>query len=442
MNDYASLPIDPGARAELEVRGLRLDLLDTADRERSRLWLLAEGRGFHEQTPSDHVLETQADTNLDDRVVGVWDDTLASPDTPVGTVRSWQTNLTVPGGGTVPAWAISGVTVAATHRRRGIARAVLTSELRATRDLGLPLAALTVSEATIYGRYGFGPAAYQAPYEIDTRRSRWIGPVPAGRVQFVSAESILADGPAVFERARLSSPGEIDRRDSWWKRTLALTGSEPDTKRRIRVVRYDDGGGIAEGFAIYEVTLVVDASPGRLTLIDLVAATDDAYAALWRFILEMDLVNVVSAPLRSVSEPLSWQIADGRAIRKTDQRDHLWLRILDVREALERRRFAAAGDYVLTVDDDLGFADGTYLLSVGADGSGVVRSVGEDAAEIPAGAAQVKLSVADLAAIYLGGSSAKDLTRAGRIIEKSPDAAARLDAAFRSERPPRLSIWF
>ena len=55
-------------------------------------------------------------------------------------------------------WAISMVTVAATHRRRGIARGLLEGELRAAASAGVPMAGLTVTEATIYGRYGFGPA--------------------------------------------------------------------------------------------------------------------------------------------------------------------------------------------------------------------------------------------------------------------------------------------
>lgn len=440
MNAYASAPVDPESAATLTERGLRLAVLDADDEAGLKRWLLADARGFHEVTPTEGTLEVQVEDIATDRVTGVWDASQADPETPVATVRSWEMGLTVPGGAALPSWAISSVTVSPTHRRQGIARAMLTAELRTAVQLGLPLAMLTVSEATIYGRYGFGPSARQSSYVVDTQRARWTGPTPEGRVQFVSPESLLADGPAVFERTRDRSPGEVDRREIWWKRALGLLPNEPDAhKRGIRAVRYDDADGAIAGFALYEIALQNVSHPGQLKLVDLVAATDDAYAALWRFVIEMDMVNEINAGLRSVSEPVAWQVSDHRAVRKTSERDHLWLRILDVPAALGARGYAAPGDYLLDVTDDLGFAQGRFLLTVAADGTGQAHPLTGSA---PAGAVQVALSAADLASLYLGGTSAVDLARAGRITELSPDAAIRLDTALHSAYAPHLSTWF
>ena len=440
MNAYASAPVDPESAANLAERGLRLAVLNADDEAGLKRWLLADARGFHEVTPTEGTLEVQVEDIATDRVTGVWDASQADPETAVATIRSWEMGLTVPGGATLGTWAISSVTVSPTHRRQGIARAMLTSELRTAVRLGLPIAMLTVSEATIYGRYGFGPSARQSSYIVDTQRARWTGPTPAGRVQFVSPESLLADGPAVFERTRDRSPGEVDRREIWWKRTLGLLPNEPDAhKRGIRAVRYDDADGAIAGFALYEISLQNVSHPGRLKLVDLVAATDDAYAALWRFVIEMDMVNEIDAGLRSVSEPVAWQVSDHRAVRKTSERDHLWLRILDVPAALRARSYAAPGDYLLDVTDDLGFAQGRFLLTVAADGSGQAHPFIGTA---PAGAVEVALSAADLASLYLGGTSAVDLARAGRITETSPDAAIRLDTALHSAYAPHLSTWF
>ncbi|MBX0300882.1 GNAT family N-acetyltransferase [Cryobacterium sp. 1639] len=442
MTSYTSAPVDPESAAALTERGLRLAVLDATDEAGLKRWLLADARGFHEVTPTEGTLEVQVEDIATDRVTGVWDASQADPETPVATVRSWQMGLTVPGGAALDSWAISSVTVSPTHRRQGIARAMLTAELRTAVQLGLPLAMLTVSEATIYGRYGFGPSARQAAYLVDTSRARWIGPTPTGRVQFVSAESLLADGPAVFERTRERSPGEVDRREIWWKRALGLLPNEPEAhKRGIRAVRYDDADGAIAGFALYEIALQGVSQPGRLKLVDLVAATDDAYAALWRFVIEMDMVSEIEAPLRSVSEPVAWQVSDHRAVRKTGERDHLWLRILDVPAALSARRYSTAGDYLLDVSDDLGFAQGRFLLTVAADGTARVRPHG-DADTTPAGTVEVALSAADLASLYLGGTSAVDLARAGRIIERTTDAAVRLDTALHSAYAPHLSTWF
>jgi predicted acetyltransferase len=182
--------------------------------------------------------------------------------------------------------------------------------------------------------------------------------------------------------------------------------------------------------------------PGQLKLVDLVAATDDAYAALWRFMVEMDMVNEIAAPLRSISEPVAWQVSDHRAVRKTGERDHLWLRILDVPTALGARRYAAPGDYLLDITDDLDFAQGRFLLTIAADGSGQAQRLPDAAAGTPDGAVEVALTAADLASLYLGGTSAVDLARAGRILEKTPDAARRLDTALHSAYTPHLSTWF
>src|SRR5579871_3817492 len=54
----------------------------------------------------------------------------------VGTLRSWSTTLVVPGGGEVPAAALTQVTVAATHRRRGLLTTMIEADLRACAQRG------------------------------------------------------------------------------------------------------------------------------------------------------------------------------------------------------------------------------------------------------------------------------------------------------------------
>lgn len=443
MTDSAQLPIDPTSRDVLAATGLDYRLLDVTDAVATRAWLLAETRGFHGAAPSDELIEAQTRDMADDRVVGVWDSSAHDAGSPLATVRTWVMDLTVPGGSAIPAWAISDVTVAPTYRRRGVARALLTAELRSARAAGIPLAMLTVSEATIYSRYGFGPAAWQAHYAIDTRRTHWIGPSAAGRVQLVAPASLLEEAPLLFERARRRSPGDVDRRTDLWQRIVGAYPAKPgDDKRDLNAVRYDDADGSIQGFAVYRFVHENDDYPGRLEVADLVAATDDAYAALWRYLIEMDLIDEVRAPLRAVNEPLSWMVADRRAVRKTDERDHLWLRILDVPATLGQRDYASPGEFVLTIEDDLGFIDGEYLLTVHADGRGAAHPLAEGDADASPNAARLTLTATDLASLYLGGAKAVDLASAGRVTEQTTDAAARLDATFRSEHTPRLSTWF
>lgn len=443
MTEAKHIPIDQHSHAALAAKDLELQLVDTSDSAAVTAWLLADARGFHDADPSAEFLATRARElgASGDRVTGVFDRSLPETTLPVATIWSWEMGLTVPGGNTLSAWAISSVTVAPTHRRKGIARALLTSELRTAQAAGSAMAMLTVTEATIYGRYGFGPAAWQAPYSIDTRGLRWIGPVPEGRVSFITPGDLLSIAPEVFDRARTRVPGETDRRDDTWKRILGLAQSAPnDDKRDLRAVAYRDADQSVQGFAVYRFEGHEEKS--MLALIDLIAATDDAYSALWRYLIEMDLVREISAPRRNVAEAVIWQVNNPRAIRKTDQRDQLWLRILDVQRVLAARTYAAPGIFVLTVHDELGFADGEYVLEVAPTGHGTVSLLKHSTVHLQADAATVTLSVNDLASLYLGGASAVALARSGRLDGLSPNAAEALDRSFTSADSPHLSTWF
>jgi predicted acetyltransferase len=431
--NFLTSPIDPTAAASLRERNLRFALLDGSAEQARESWQQAVIRGFHGERLTPETMPARLALIDGRRASGVWDDGSADPATPVATASSWIAGLTVPGLRSVPAWAISTITVAPTHRRRGIARNLLEAELRTAAGLGVPVAILTVTEATIYGRYGFAPSTLVADWRIDTPRARWTGRTPPGRVQLVPTEAVRdAGGLEVLDRLRLRVPGQLDFDGILWQRLFGMPGT--DEGAHIRVARYDDEAGTPQGFVSYRVERKPDGS--TLDVKYLLAATDDAYAALWRYVLELDLVTEVTAQLRPIDEPLTWQIADARAAHKTAETDHLWTRILDVKAALEARRYSAPGRLALEVADPLGFAAGRFLLDIAADGSAEVTTA--STADAPA----IALSVNELGAIYLGGVSVATLVRAGRVGELTPGAADAADASFRSAVTPWLGIWF
>lgn len=437
-DDYRSVPIDDESAGQLRGRGLRLDLVDTSDTAAFGSWLDAVTRGFHgPRVPEEELAEQVAALNAR-RSTGVWDDTALDPISPVATVSSWPTRLTVPGERSVTAWAVSAVTVSPAYRRRGIAKALLEAELRTAQRLGVPVAVLTVSEATIYSRFGFAPAVMTVDLTIDPRRAHWVGPESSGRVQFISPEQLRDEGQDVMERARLRSPGEIEMPQYKWDQFLGLAGDKAAGKS-IRAVRYEDGEGTPQGFAVYQVD---DTGPhDAAQVLDvryLISATDDAARALWHYLLHIDLIGSITAKLRSVDEPISWLVADSRAVRK-EENDQLWARILDVRAALEGRQYAAAGRIALDVHDPLGMADGRVLLDIDSTGAATVSPL---IGEAPDGAAELRLTVNALSALYLGGVSAVTLARAGKVTELRPGSAASVDASFRSVVRPWLSFWF
>jgi len=421
-----TLPVDAHSRAKLAEGGLRLDLVDTDDKPTFDAWLQSATRGFHGGEHNDEVLAAVTSSIGYRRTTGVWDDTASDPVTPVGTVDSFISPLTVPGGRDLPAWAISMVTVAPTHRRRGIARELLESELRNAAALGVPVAMLTVSESTIYQRFGFAPAALASSITIDTKRARFAGPVPDGRVQLVGIESARALIDDLYLTGRLASPGEIEVWPRRWDQIFGIA-DEKDVSKRPRAARYDDADGTTQGVVVYRMKENGHFENHTAQVEYLTANTPDAYAALWRFLLELDLTTTVTAELRPVDEPVRWLLNDFRAM-KVETYDHLWLRILDVPAALNAREFFAPLDLVIEVTDALGHAAGRFQLGVQT-----VRTDAEPA---------LTLSINDLSAIYLGGVSATTLHQAGRIAEHERGAVAQLDAAFTSPVTPWLSVWF
>lgn len=484
--DYAKLAIDEESRARLAERGLVLELIDTNDGPAFRHWLEVEARGFHESRQSPEKLAEVASALASRRTTAVFDmrtvtrastraqvavdtavdtagitqgnsraaiDTASAPIRDiVATVNSWPVDLTVPGSRPVEAWAISGVTVAATHRRRGIARALLESELRTAHRLGIGLAALTVSEATIYGRFGFAPAARSVDLAIDTRRAKWIVRDAPGRLHFVSAEELLADADAIFDRVRVTTPGSVTTWPGFHEQMFQSTPGTADRGKKYRFVRYDDQDAKPQGYAAFQLSHDADEfDAGVLTVEQLVAATPQAYAALWRFMVDMDLVATVKAPLRSVDEPLFWQVADMRGVRSSAVRDHLWIRILDVESALSARLYSAPAHIVLDITDDLGFGSGIFDLHVNESGAAKVTrrtAVADAEAETNVDVvgmhadAHLALPIAALGAIYLGGIRATTLAAAGVVSELLPGSAATVDRAFASASTPWLSIWF
>lgn len=437
MSDFTAAPLFQPSVAALAARGLRLELVDTADLARFAPWHDALTRGFHGSRLEGEVRDGLRSALAFRRTTGVYDDAAHDPLSPVGTVNSWPAPMTVPGERTVDGWAISCVTVASTHRRRGIARAMLEAELGTAAALGIPLAMLTVSESTIYGRYGFAPAAMAADWSIDTRRAQWIGPEPDGRVDFVTTDEWRVLVAGAHDRARLLSPGEVRMWGGRWDQIAGTLSDDSAYRSRLRTVRYTDAADEVRGVAAYRVLGGDDDFiTHRVSVEALVTETADAYAALWRFLLSQDLVERVDAGLRSVDEPLRWMISDWRAATVKTY-EHQYLRILDVPAAFAARSYASAGSVAFEVSDPLGYAEGTWLLTVtGAD------AVVERVASPPSGVPALALAVNELSALYLGGVAVPTLVAAGRVRELTPGAAAETDVLLHSPVVPWLSRWY
>lgn len=430
--DAREIPADTTSRDRLRESGLDYRVVDLRDDVQARPFQRAVGRGFLGGEQNDEALAFSRESLSERRTTGVFEQQATPGALPVATIDSWVTPLTVPGG-EIPMWAISGVTVAGTHRRRGIARALLEGELRAARSAGIAVAGLTVSEATIYGRYGFGSALPATRFTVDTRRAGWGGFAPTGRLEYREREQLADDLAQVHERVRRTRSGRIAGWPGRWQQFAGVAPAETD-RDKVRGVRHLDDDGEVRGVLVYTVDDREGSFRFSLRVRMLVAETRDARAALWRFAVQHDLVDEVTADLQAPDDPLPWLVADQRGVSQ-EVHDHGWLRILDVPAALAARTYAADVELTLRVVDPLGFAEGTWQLRAAAgDSASIVAAEASDPASVTIG-------VAALSSLYAGGVRASALAAAGLI--EADDAALRaLDVAFSVSPAPSLDIWY
>ncbi len=350
----------------------------------------------------------------------------------VATAGALSLELTLPGLTLLPVAGVTDVGVLPTHRRRGLLRSLMAHQLEDVAARGEAAAVLLASESIIYGRFGYGAAVASAGIEVDPHRSAFAAAfTDPGGVRLVEREEVAKLLPDVHDAARRQQPGDVSRPVAWWQ----VVSADGEHRRRGRGplfwVLHVDAAGQPDGFASYRLQHGQWAGglpDHQLHVEDLVASDPTVEAALWRFLLDADLVRSVVAWSRPLDEPLAWRLEDPRQRRVTRVSDFLWLRLLDVPAALSARRYPARGRLVLDVVDT--FRPQTsdrYVLEAGEDGAWCATTT--DAADLVMG-------ITDLGACYLGGVRFTTLARAGRVNERSAGALARADAMFSCDPPP------
>lgn len=346
----------------------------------------------------------------------------------VGTIAGHAVELTLPGPRVVPALALADVTVWPTHRRRGVLTAMMRASLDAAYGRGEHLAVLGSSQGALYGRFGFGPATRCASYAVERAGATLLAPIvtpgDAGVVLLEPHEAAEAL-PAVFDHARREQPGEIGREAAWWDELLAPPG-EADAATRF-VAGYEQDGTI-DGYAVYEVQRAAG-ERREVVLDECVTTTGAAYAALFAYLLSIELTDGLRAGTRPVEEPLCHMLADPRALRTLGTRDGTWLRLVDARSALAARRYAAPGRVVLELADPFcPWNAGRVAVEAGRDGVAEVERTSEDP--------DLAMDAAVLGALYLGGVRTTTMRSAGRVREHVLGAAARFDALLHCDPVP------
>ena len=355
----------------------------------------------------------------------------------VGTGGAYSMDLTLPGLTTIPIGGLTAISVLPTHRRRGILRSMIAYHFEEVERRGELVSALGASESVIYGRFGYGMATTFADYEIDPRRGQFLRPVASrGRLRLLEPEETAKIVPPVYDRYRRAQPGELSRPQMWWD----VYARDPEWSRqgasRHYDVVYESGPGRVDGWVSYRIEsrwpngLAANIVKVRM----LVGLTVEAEAALWRYLLDLDLAGTIKLIDRPADDPIRWRLADPRRLRVTEVGDQLWVRLLDLPGALAARRYAVDDALVLEVSDALRPRNqGRFRLEGGPDGAACEPTTAEP---------DLALDVADAGAAYLGGASLVSLARAERVAERTPGALLRADRMFAASPPPICTTHF
>jgi predicted acetyltransferase len=370
------------------------------------------------ETPAESV-EAFGRVLQPERMHAAWEDGKA-----VGGAGAFSFQLTVPGG-RLPAAGVTVVGVLPTHRRRGVLTAMMRAQLDDVHERGEPVAYLWASEATIYGRFGYGIGSFAGEFEVPRTRAAFAVPAPAGaQVRIVPLEEALELIPPIYEQVAVETAGMFARSREWWEaRALA----DPEWRRRgggelVRVVLELDGR--LDGYALYRLNASFEygSSTGKTQVVEAMAVSPAGTAAIWRYLLDVDWMDRVAAAQLPVDHPLLYLLAEPRRLRFTVG-DALWVRLVDVEAALAARTYEPGEPVVLDVGDAFcPWNVGRYRV-----GDGVAHTDDE---------ADLRLDVAALGSVYLGGATFAQLARALRVEEVRPGGIARADALFRTDSAP------
>jgi len=402
----------------IEIRPIEGDEVDAL--------LVADQRGFGGAPLRPDSSRSWAEGELDRTRVAFEDGRI------VGVSRTYSFELTMPGGALLPAAAVSWVSVLPTHRRRGILTRMMAAMHDDARDRGESAAILTASESSIYGRFGYGVAAWRLALAADRVHIRFSTPANGGgRVRLVDREEAKLVLPEIYERARLARAGMVSRPPFWWEQVY-WDHFVAATKACFFVI-HSDGSGRDDGYVTYGMSM--GGPPGskrELSVIDMQAESSATWIALWRYLFGVDLVDRVKVINAPVDDPLRHVVVDSRRVETDAVHDHLWLAPLEPRGVLAARSYSVPGRVVIT----------TRLPDGSTSTVAVESSEAGTNCEVVAGPTDISCDSTVLGMCALGGNRWTELADAGRVEVARPEALARADAMFLTSPAPALLSFF
>ena len=193
---------------------------------------------------------------------------------------------------------------------------------------GEALAGLTASEAVIYGRFGYGVASQFV--EATVKKTAALlrdAPTASGRIRMVWDDERAKVLPPIFDEWRRQRPGSVDRSEGRWQQLLIDREFDRGGASALFYAVHEDKRGVADGYVSYRIKEGAHEGDADGTCIvrEVIAVDPEVEAALWRFVLDIDLVSTFSLRYQPVDSQLPWRLVDSRGYDGAGVWDFLWL---------------------------------------------------------------------------------------------------------------------
>jgi GNAT superfamily N-acetyltransferase len=340
----------------------------------------------------------------------------------------------------VPCAGLTWVGVHPDHRRKGVLGTMLRHHFEQVHEEpGTHVSALHASEPAIYGRHGYGLASQELEVSLG-RGTALTAPELQHAADAITTQLATVSDPGVPKRMRechlgAAGLGSVVGDAGYYARLCAQLPEELRDKESWRML-FARRDGEDVGFAKFRRTHKWErARPAGELVVWALVGDPAAQLALLRRLVDFDLIGTVKVGSVGVDDPLVLWVGGPRATSEVATYDSLWVRLVDLPEALQDRTWSAPCDLVVEVADPTApWNDGSWRIRADAAGEATVERTEAES--------DLRLDGAVLAAAYLGGGNLVAQQRAGLVAERRRGAVAELWRAMRTDVSPTAAFMF
>lgn len=333
-------------------------------------------------------------------------------------------------GEAVPMGGVTGVGTLPGFRRRGLLRRIMTRGFETMHERGQAFAILLASMGAIYQRFGYGNAAQRVAYRFDPRHVAFETETesPGTVTTLMAGDEALPVAKKIYVEWATPRNLPLHRVAPLWEHQTFRKPKE----RPVYTAVYRNAGGEPRGYLVYTTEAKRRPDPGPdqdMDVRDFCALDTESYRALWNYIRSHDLVAEVRMwNCLPEDDPAPDLLLEPRMLNRTTG-DWIWMRIVDVEQALTARPYPVEGKLVIGLPEDemCPWNACAYELETAPSGS---------RARVTNGEPDLVIKPNMLSGLLAGYRGATHYLRAGLLEECTPGAAARADSIFRTAYAP------